>query len=96
MNTITQLELLEYWFKDAKDILNSQHCDIDENYKLTNADGININPKIEIDDSLKDIVIINIKYQIMPEHINITELNMSKPKFISRGNEIYNFKKVIK
>jgi hypothetical protein len=102
MNTITEKELLGYWFKDAKVIANSQHLDIDIDYNLIQygqcyKDGNFITkPRIEIDDSLEYIVIINIKYQIISEHINITELKMAKPKSIIRDKKIYNFNKVIK
>jgi hypothetical protein len=100
--TITKKELLDYWLYSAKEIVNSQHLEIDNDYNLIQygqgyKDGKYITkPRIEIDDSLERMVIINIKYQIMPEHINITELKMSKPKCILRGKEIYNFNKVIK
>jgi hypothetical protein len=102
MNTITEKELLGYWFKDAKVIANSQHLDIDSDYNLIQyGQGYKYGkfitkPRIEIDDSLEYIVIINIKYQIIPEHKNITELKMSKPKSIFRDKKIYNFNKVIK
>lgn len=100
--TITEKELLGYWFKDAKAILNSQHYDLDTDYNLIEygegyKDGKFITkPRIEIDDILEDRVIINITYQIIPQHINITVLKMSKPKSIFRGRQIYNFNKVIK
>jgi hypothetical protein len=100
--TITEKELLGYCLKDAKAIANSQHLDIDNDYNLIQygqgyKDGKFITkPIIEIDDSSERMVIINIKYQIIPEHINITELKMSKPKSIFTGKKIYNFNKVIK
>lgn len=100
--TITEKELLRYWLYSAKEIANSQHLDIDNDYNLIEygqgyKDGKFITkPIIEIDDSFERMVIINIKYQIIPEHINITELKMSKPKSILRGKKIYNFNKVIK
>lgn len=100
--TITEKELLGYCLKDAKSIANSQHLDIDNDYNLIQygqgyKDGKFITkPIIEIDDSSERMVIINIKYQIIPEHINITELKMSKPKSIFTGKKIYNFNKVIK
>jgi hypothetical protein len=102
MNTITKKELLDYWLKDAKVIANSQHLDIDSDYNLIQYGQVYkggkfiTNPRIEIDDSLEYIVIINIKYQIITEHKNITELKMSKPKSIIRDKKIYNFNKVIK
>jgi hypothetical protein len=100
MNTITKKELLDYWFKDAQEIARSQNLDIDIDYNLIEfglgfKDGKYITkPKIEISD-LENMVVIYIKYQIIPEHINITELKMSKPKFIYRDNEFYKFDKVI-
>lgn len=100
MNTITQKELLDYWLKDAQGIARSQYLDIDSNYNLiqTNLKGGNYftKPKIEIDDNFENKVVIYIKYQTQPEHINITELMLSKPKFILRDKENYEFNKVIK
>jgi hypothetical protein len=100
MNTITKKELLDYWLKDAQGIAQSQHFDIDSDYNLIEF-GLSFkggkyitNPKIEISD-LENMVVIYIKYQIIPEHINITELKMSKPKFVFRNKEVYFFNKVI-
>ena len=98
--TITKKELLDYWLYSAKEIANSQHLDIDNNYNLIQygqgyKDGKYITkPRIEISD-LENMVVIYIKYQIIPEHINITELKMSKPKFVFRNKEVYFFNKVI-
>jgi hypothetical protein len=100
MNTITKKELLDYWLKDAQVIAQSQHFDIDSDYNLIEfslrfKDGKYITkPKIEISD-LENMVVIYIKYQIISEHINITEIKMSKPKYILRDKEIYKFDKVI-
>ena len=100
MNTITKKELLDYWLKDAQGIAQIQHLDIDTDYNLIGC-GLGFKdvkyirkPKIEISD-LENMVVIYIKYQIIPEHINIIELKMSKPKYILRDKEIYKFDKVI-
>ena len=92
MNTITKKELLDYWLKDVQEIAQSQHFDIDGDYNLIEF-CLFTKPKIEIND-LENMVVIHIKYQI-PEQINITELKMSKPKFIHRDKEIYKFDKII-
>jgi hypothetical protein len=102
MNTITKKELLDYWFKDAQEIARSQNLDIDIYYNLIEfglgfKDGKYIRkPKIEISD-LENMVVIYIKYQKIPilELINITELKMSKPKWIFRNKELYKFDKVV-
>jgi hypothetical protein len=100
MNTITKKELLDFCLKDAQEIARSQHLDIDSDYNLIEF-GLGLKdekyirkPKIEISD-LENMVVIYIKYQIIPEHINIIELKMSKPKYILRDKEIYKFDKVI-
>jgi len=95
MNTITQKELLDYSLKQAQQLAESQYLEIDSDYNLLD-NGKAIKPKIEINDSFERMVVIDIIYQIiMPEHINIKKLNMSKPKYVVRGKEIYKFDKVI-
>jgi hypothetical protein len=102
MNTITKKELLDFCLKDAQQIARIQHLDIDTDYNLIEfglgfKDGKYIRkPKIEIND-LENMVVIYIKYQKLPvpEHINITELKMSKPKCIFRNKELFKFDKVI-
>ena len=76
MNTITKKELLEYYYEDAKKIVESQYLEIDENYNLLdrhkwvtanstlshNVKGIT-EPLITINElENKNIIIINIKY----------------------------------
>lgn len=93
-NTITQKELLDYCLKQAQQLAESQYLEIDSDYNLL-ENGKAIKPKIEINDSFERMVVIDILYQIMPHHINIKKLNMSKPKYVVRGKEIYKFDKVI-
>ena len=93
INTITQKELLDYCLKQAQQLAESQYLVIDSDYNLL-ENGKAIKPKIEINDSFERMVVIDIIYQIIPEHI-IKKLNMSKPKYIVRGKEIYKFDKVI-
>ena len=102
MNTITKKELLDFCLKDAQEIARSQHLDIDTEYNLIEF-GLGFKdvkyirkPKIEIND-LENMVVIYIKYEKirLPEHTNITELKMSKPKWIFRNKELYKFYKVI-
>ena len=111
MNTITQKELLEYYLKDAKQILASQYLEIDENYNLLdrhewitakskndhNVKGIT-KPLITINE-LEDIIVINVKYNRLNSFghpVGDIELNLSKPKYIERNKEIYTFEKVLK
>jgi len=112
MNTITQKELLDYHFKEVKKIVESQYLELDEEYNLldryqwvTANDTLShnvkdiIEPTITINDDLKDIVLINIKYKRLTtfgQNMGDIELNLSKPKFIIRDNEFYSFDKVIK
>jgi DTW domain-containing protein YfiP len=94
INTITQKELLDYCLKQAQQLAESQYIEIDSDYNLL-ENGVAIKPKIEINDSFERMVVIDIVYQIIPEHINIKKINMSKPKYVLRGKEIYKFDKVI-
>jgi hypothetical protein len=76
MNTITQKELLEYYYEDAKKIVESQYLEIDEQYNLLdryewittnskndhNVKGIT-KPLITINElENRNIIVINIKY----------------------------------
>ncbi len=88
-------ELLDYCLKQAQQLAESQYLKIDSDYNLLD-NGKAIKPKIEINDSFERMVVIDIIYEIiMPEHINIKKLNMSKPKYVVRGKEIYKFDKVV-
>ena len=89
INTITKKELLDYCLKQAKQLAESQYLVIDSDYNLL-ENGKAIKPKIEINDSFERMVVIDILY----EHIN-KKLNMSKPKYVVRGKEIYKFDKVV-
>jgi hypothetical protein len=101
MNTITKKELLDFCLKDAQEIARSQNLDIDNDYNLIEfglgfKDGKYIRkPKIEISD-LENMVVVCIKYQkiSVTEHNNITELKMSKPKWVFRNKELYKFDKI--
>jgi len=96
MNTITQDELLKYFYKDAISVCESLNINIDENYNLVGEDKELIKPKIDIDDTFKSILVIKVQYKIHKEHDNIIEIKMSKPKSIFRGKELYEFERVIK
>jgi hypothetical protein len=96
MNTITQDELLKYFYKDATSICESLNINIDENYNLVGDDKELTKPKIDIDDTFKSILVIKVQYKIQKEHDNIIEIKMSKPKTIFRGKELYQFDKVVK
>lgn len=111
MNTITQKELLEYYYEDAKKIAESQYLEIDEQYNLLdrckwitammtlshNVKGIT-KPLTTINE-LEDIILINIKYNRLDSFghpVGDIELNLSKPKYIIKDGEIYNFDKIVK
>jgi len=96
MNTITEDELLKYFYKDATSICESLNINIDEDYNLIDEDKKIIKPKIYIDDTFKSILVIKVQYKIHKEHDNIIEIKMSKPKTIFRGKELYQFDKVVK
>lgn len=96
MNTITEYELLKYFWKDAKSICERQEIEIDEDYNLVDNKKNIVKPEIEIHDTHGYWVVIKIKYEIFAEHNNITEIKMSKPKNIYRGKELYQFDKVVK
>jgi hypothetical protein len=92
---LLEKELLDYCLKQAQQLAESQYLKIDSDYNLLD-NGKAIKPKIEINDSFERMVVIDIIYEIiMPEHINIKKLNMSKPKYVVRGKEIYKFDKVV-
>jgi hypothetical protein len=111
MNTITKNELLKYYLEGAKRIVESQYLELDEQYNLLDSyrwitanwtlshNVIDIiEPSITINDELKSIVIINIKYKRLTkfgENIGDIELNISKPKSIIKDGEVYEFDKVI-
>ena len=96
MNTITKYDLLKYFWQDAKSICDRQEIEIDEDYNLVDNEKNIVKPEIEIDDTNAHLVVIKIKYKIVTEHTNITEIKMSKPKHIFRGKELYQFDKVVK
>jgi hypothetical protein len=96
MNTITEDELLKYFYKDATSICESLNINIDENYNLVGENKELTKPKIDIDDTFKSILVIKVQYKIHKEHDNIIEIKMSKPKCILRGKELYEFQRVVK
>lgn len=96
MNTITEDELLKYFYKDAASICESLNINIDENYNLVGDDKELTKPKIDIDDTFKSILVIKVQYKIHKEYDSIIEIKMSKPKSILRGKELYEFQRVVK
>ena len=111
MNTITKNELLKYYLDHAKKIVESNYLELDEKYNLLdtyswvtenmtlshNVKEI-IAPSITINDELKRIVVINIKYKRLNkfgENIGDIELNLCKPKSIIKDGGVYEFDKVI-
>ncbi len=114
MNTITQKELLEYYYEDAKKIIESQYLEIDDQYNLLDRHkwitvmmtlshnvkkDTTFTPSITINDEFNDIIVINIKYKRLDSFghpVGDIELNLSKPKYIIKDGEIYNFDKITK
>lgn len=86
---ITEKELLQYSLKEAQHIAKSQFIEIDKDFNLI-KDGENYIPEIKITDSV-NLVMITIRYNTQP----LTELYMTKPKWIKRERMMYTFKKVI-
>lgn len=98
MNRITQKELLEFCYEDAKRIIESQYLEIDEQYNLLDVEGIT-EPLITINELRENLIVINIKYNRLDSFGNPVgdiELNLCKPKSIIKDGEIYNFDKIVK
>jgi hypothetical protein len=88
LDYITQKELLQYHLKEVEHIAKSQFIEIDNQYNLI-KDGENYIPEIKITDSV-NLVMITIRYKTQP----LTELYMTKPKWIKRERMMYTYKKV--
>jgi len=86
---ITEKELLQYHISEVIGIAKSQFIEIDKDYLLI-KDGEKYTPEIKITDSV-NLVMITIRYKTQP----LTELYMTKPKWIKRERMMYTFKKVI-
>jgi hypothetical protein len=87
---ITEKELLQYSLKEAQQIAKSQFIEIDKYFNLI-KDGENYIPEIKITDSV-NLVMITIRYNTQP----LTELYMTKPKWIKRERMIYTYKEIRK
>ena len=86
---ITEKELLQYHISEVIGIAKSQFIEIDKDYILI-KDGEKYTPEIKITNSV-NLVMITIRYKTQP----LTELYMTKPKWIKRERMMYTFKKVI-
>jgi hypothetical protein len=89
LDYITEKELLQYCFREVQHIAKSQFIEIDKDFNLI-KDGENYIPEIKITDSV-NLVMITIRYKTQP----LTELYMTKPKWIKRERMMYTFKNVI-
>jgi hypothetical protein len=85
---ITEKELLQYHISEVIGIAKSQFIEIDKDYILI-KDGEKYTPEIKITDSV-NLVMITIRYKTKP----LTELYMTKPKWIKRESIMYTFKNV--
>jgi hypothetical protein len=90
LDFITEKELLQYHISEVIGIAKSQFIEIDKDYILI-KDGEKYTPEIKITDSV-NLVMITIRYKTQP----LTELYMTKPKWIKRERMMYTFKKVIR
>jgi hypothetical protein len=89
LDFITEKELLQYHINEVIGIAKSQCIEIDKDYILI-KDGEKYTPEIKITDSV-NLVMITIRYKTQP----LTELYMTKPKWIKRERMMYTYKKVI-
>jgi hypothetical protein len=89
LDFITEKELLQYHINEVIGIAKSQYIEIDKDYILI-KDGEKYTPEIKITDSV-NLVMITIRYKTQP----LTELYMTKPKWIKRERMMYTYKKVI-
>lgn len=90
LDYITEKELLQYSLKEAQQIAKSQFIEIDKDFNLI-KDGENYIPDIKITDSV-NLVMITIRYNTQP----LTELYMTKPKWIKRERMMYTYKEIRK
>jgi hypothetical protein len=90
LDFITEKELLQYHISEVIGIAKSQFIEIDKDYILI-KDGEKYTPEIKITDSVI-LVMITIRYKTQP----LTELYLTKPKWIKRERMMYTFKNVIK
>jgi hypothetical protein len=95
LDFISEKELLQYHISEVIGIAKSQFIEIDKDYILT-KDGEKYTPDIKITESADiyghmQIVMITIRYKTEP----LTEIYMTKPKWIKRERMMYTYKKVI-
>jgi len=90
LDFITEKELLQYHISEVIGIAKSQFIEIDKEYLLI-KDGEKYTPEIKITDSV-NIVMITIRYKTQP----LTELYMTKPKWIKRERMMYTYKEIRK
>jgi hypothetical protein len=93
MNTITEKELLDFCYRSAKKLAESQYFEIDENYNLIRLNGryqpsfiVNYKPIITFEDN-DNFILIKIKYNTKP----FTELILTNAKWIVKEGKYYQF-----
>jgi hypothetical protein len=89
LDFISEKELLQYHISEVIGIAKSQFVEIDKNYFLI-KDGEKYTPEIKITESTQ-LVMITVRYETQP----LTEIYMTKPKWIKRERMMYTYKKVI-
>lgn len=90
LDFITEKELLQYHISEVIGIAKSQFIEIDKDYILT-KDGEKYTPDIKITESDRlGFVMITVRYETQP----LTEIYLTKPKWIKRERMMYTYKKV--
>lgn len=90
LDYITEKELLQYYKSEVQRIAKSQFIEIDKDYNLI-KDGDIYTPEVKITESVQ-VLMATITYNTLP----LTELYLTKPKWIMRERTMYTFKKVIR
>jgi hypothetical protein len=89
LDYITKEELLQQYVREVKHIAKTQFIEIDNDYNLI-KDGETYTPDVKITESIS-VLMVTIKYNTIP----LTEMFLTKPKWIERDKMIYSFKEVI-
>lgn len=89
LDYITKQELLQQYIREVRQIAKSQFIEIDNDYNLI-KDGEVYIPDIKVTQSIS-VLMVTIRYNTIP----LTEMFLTKPKWIERDKMIYSFKEVI-
>jgi hypothetical protein len=89
LDYITKEELLQQYIREVRHIAKSQFIEIDNDYNLIKDGEIYI-ADIKVTQSIS-VLMVTLTYNTIP----LTELFLTKPKWIERDKMIYSFKEVI-